>query len=158
MSRPQDSIFPTNFLSHGSHTSAWSLSITMPFQPKLQTGPVSSQFSITSSPTLSHPEFDFEKKYEDSEKSIGSLRSSPSSLLSLNTKPWPERPQELDKGRREEWRSWELVVNGVMLMLPLPFFVLIAAAIVVNGNAVTEEKSRYLNFAIKAVSNPTQTE
>ena len=126
------------------------LAIAMPAQTRIQTGPVPFQ-SSSSSPTSSLPEFDFEKRDDNSEK-LSPLQSI--SPQSLHTKPWPERPQELHNGRHEEWSSWEPIFNCVMLMLPLPFFILIAAAIVVNGNAVTEQQSGLLDFAVKAVGKP----
>jgi hypothetical protein len=123
------------------------LAIEMPSHPEIKTGPVVYTTS-TSSPTSSLPDFDFEKRYEDSEK-LSPLQSI--SPQSLHTKPWPVRPQPLNKGHREEWRLWGLIVNCVMLMLPLPFFTLFAAAIVVDGNAVTKQESDLLDFAIKSV-------
>jgi hypothetical protein len=116
----------------------------------LKTGPVVYTTS-TASPTSSLPDFDFEKRYEVSEK-LSPLQSI--SPQSLHTKPWPERPQQLNKVHREEWRLWGSIVNCVMLMLPLPFFTLFAAAIVVDGNAVTKQQSDHLGFAVKSVSLP----
>jgi hypothetical protein len=118
-------------------------------QPHLQTGPVMF-ISPAASPSTSYSESDFEKRYPGSEKSSPLSTSSPQIL---HTKPWPERPQELNKTHRDEWRLWGLIVNCVMLMLPLPFFLLFAAAIAVNGNAVNEQQSKLLDFAVKAVSH-----
>lgn len=127
---------------------------------KIQTAQPVYQSSF-SSPTSSLPEFDFEKRYQSSEKEspTGSTRqlykSSPlQSAISpdlLHTKPWPERPQLLTKGI-ERWRWWDFAVDSVMLMLPLPFFILITAAIAVDNSAITAKSANFLDLAIKGVS------
>lgn len=118
--------------------------------------------SSFSSPTSSLPEFDFEKRYQSSEKqspteSTRSLhKSSPlRSAISpdvLHTKPWPERPQLLRKSL-ETWRWWDFAVDSVMLMLPLPFLMLITATIAVNYSAITPKSANFLDLAIKGVSD-----
>lgn len=127
---------------------------------KIQTEQPMYQSSF-SSPTSSLPDFDFEKRYQFSEKqspthSIRPLhKSSPlRSAISpdvLHTKPWPERPQLLTKSV-ERWRWWDFAVDSIMLMLPLPFFMLITAAIAVNDSAITTKSANFLDLAIKGVS------
>lgn len=89
----------------------------------------------------------FEDKYDVGYSSPESS-ASPQSLL---TKPWPARPQKLHKGL-EGWRWWDCTVDLVMIILPIPFIILIAAIIAVNGRKVNDYQLSILDHSIKGVS------
>ncbi|CAG8979652.1 hypothetical protein HYALB_00011536 [Hymenoscyphus albidus] len=132
----------------------------MPPTVKIQTEQPIYQ-STFSSPSSSLPDFDIEKRYQPSEKqspteSIRPLhRSSPlqSAISSdeLHTKPWPERPQLLAKTVRQ-WRWWEFAVDSVMLMLPIPFFMLIAAILSIDQVPLTPKAANFFGLAIKGAA------
>jgi hypothetical protein len=63
---------------------------------------------------------------------------------SLHAKPWPARPQRLYKGVRG-WRWWDSALDGVMVMMPIPFFVLAAAVWAVNGEVVDQKQFTILD-------------
>lgn len=63
---------------------------------------------------------------------------------SLYAKPWPARPQRLHKGV-EGWRWWDSAVDSIMLMIPIPFFILAAAVVAVNGKLVDERELNILD-------------
>ncbi|KAF4637462.1 hypothetical protein G7Y89_g626 [Cudoniella acicularis] len=114
-------------------------------QSRLQTGPV----VTTPSPSLPawKPDFSFDKSDDGSEKSPQSTTST----QNLLQKPWPARPQPLQKGLAG-WRWWDSTLDLVMLMLPLPFLVLVAATIVVDGKAVDDSQSTLLDHSIKGAT------
>lgn len=70
---------------------------------------------------------------------------------SLNAKPWPARPQRLYKGIGG-WRWWDSAVDLVMIMIPIPFFILAAAVVAVNGKVVDERELSILDQSIKGVT------
>lgn len=73
---------------------------------------------------------------------------SPQSLL--QAKPWPSRPQKLHKGL-SGYRWWESTVDVIMILIPLPFFILGAAVIAVNGKVVEGRELDILQQSIKGV-------
>ena len=85
-------------------------------------------------------------------KSGSSTAHSPQSL---RAKPWPARPQQLCKGIRG-WRWWDSALDVVVVMLPMPFFVLAAAVIFVNGKIVDQEQFTILDHSIKGVSKTSR--
>ncbi|KAG9233550.1 hypothetical protein BJ875DRAFT_543673 [Amylocarpus encephaloides] len=115
----------------------------MPIQTNIRTGPASSGSSPSTS-TL--PEFDFEKGFSEKASPLQSV-----SPQSLNAKPWPERPQALQNDA-DVWKSLESLVNVVMMLLPLPFFILIATLMIINGKPVSAKRSGLLGFAIQGAT------
>jgi hypothetical protein len=99
------------------------------------------------SPTESTDTF-FSKSGTPSEKL---LIQSPHTPSSLHAKPWPARPQRLYKGIRG-WRWWDSALDGVLVMLPIPFFVLAAAVVAVNGRVVEQGQFSILDHSIKGAS------
>ena len=91
----------------------------------------------------------FGDHYAASEKySPYSDKLSPQSLL--QAKPWPSRPQKLHKSLGE-YRWWESTVDVIMILIPLPFFILGAAVIAVNGKVVEGRELDILQQSIKGV-------
>lgn len=70
---------------------------------------------------------------------------------SLYTKPWPSRPQKLFR-EIGSYRWWESTVDIIMVLIPMPFFILGAAVLAVNGKEVEAEELGILQQTIKAVS------
>jgi hypothetical protein len=70
---------------------------------------------------------------------------------SLHAKPWPARPQKLYKGIGG-WRWWDSAVDLIMVMIPIPFFILAAAVVAVNGKVVDERELNILDQSIKGVT------
>lgn len=70
---------------------------------------------------------------------------------SLHAKPWPARPQRLYKGIGG-WRWWDSAVDLIMVMIPIPFFILAAAVVAVNGKVVDERELNILDQSIKGVT------
>jgi len=70
---------------------------------------------------------------------------------SLHAKPWPVRPQKIHKGI-EGWRWWDAAVDLIMVMIPIPFFILAAAVVAVNGKVVDERELSILDQSIKGVA------
>jgi hypothetical protein len=92
----------------------------------------------------------------DSLSTLFSKSESPTEKLishspqSLHAKPWPARPQRLYKGV-SGWRWWDSAVDLVMIMIPIPFFILAAAVVAVNGKVVDERELNVLDQSIKGV-------
>ncbi|KAH9220610.1 hypothetical protein DL95DRAFT_519913 [Leptodontidium sp. 2 PMI_412] len=107
---------------------------------------VVSPISPLSSRTISM----FGDHYAASEKySPYSDKVSPQSLL--QAKPWPSRPQKLYKGLGG-YRWWESTVDVIMILIPLPFFILGAAVIAVNGKVVEGRELAILQQSIKGAT------
>lgn len=70
---------------------------------------------------------------------------------SIQAKPWPVRPQLLHKDISSQ-RWWDTTVDFVTILIPLPFFMLAAAVIAVNGKEVNDGDLNLLQQAIKGVS------
>ncbi|TVY65524.1 hypothetical protein LSUE1_G008057 [Lachnellula suecica] len=102
---------------------------------------------VSIEPSYSNAESVFDDKSE-SEKSSPQSSISPQSL---HTKPWPARPQVLHKGL-DGWRWWDSTVDVIVLLLPIPFIILIAAVIAVNGREVDEYELNILDHAIKGAT------
>jgi hypothetical protein len=79
---------------------------------------------------------------------------SPSKKLSpesLHAKPWPSRPQVLKKGDHSHgW--WDSIVDAAMILVPVPFFLLAVAVIVVDGKEVDISQLENLDRSIKGVT------
>jgi hypothetical protein len=73
---------------------------------------------------------------------------------SLHAKPWPARPQRLHRGFRG-WKWQDSARDGVIIMMPVPFFLLAAAVVAVNGKVVQERDLAILDHSIKGVSKPS---
>lgn len=69
----------------------------------------------------------------------------------LHAKPWPSRPQKLYKGLGG-YRWWESTVDIIMVLIPVPFFMLGAAVIAVNGKVVEGHELGILQQSIKGVN------
>ncbi|KAH8679752.1 hypothetical protein BGZ60DRAFT_428059 [Tricladium varicosporioides] len=104
-------------------------------------------------PSYQLPPFnpDFLEKYDESGSSEKLSPLSSTSTQNLLTKPWPSRPQALDKGLTG-WRWWDSTVDMIMLMLPLPFIILVIAAIIVDGRPVDGDQTTLLDQAIKGAT------
>lgn len=70
---------------------------------------------------------------------------------SLYAKPWPSRPQPLQK-RVRGWTWWETIVDFVTVLIPFPFFMLAATVIAVSGKPVEDHDLKILERSIKGVS------
>lgn len=103
-----------------------------PILPSVSSEPLHSR---SDTPTLSD-------KYSPTEKG---------SPQSLQTKPWPVRPQLLQKNMSSQ-RWWETTLDFITILIPLPFFMLAVAVIAVNGKEVNDQDLNFLQQAIKAVS------
>lgn len=90
--------------------------------------------------------------YTDSFTSSSSSSSSKPSPESLHAKPWPSRPQMLYKGLGGA-RLWDSSLDIIMLLVPIPFFILAVAIMAVNGKPVHDRDLRILQESIKGVSN-----
>jgi len=65
--------------------------------------------------------------------------------------PWTSRPQALREGLRVRW--WrDIMADVVTILMPLPFFILSAIVIALNGRQVDDWTLSALNQSIKAVS------
>ncbi|CZS95419.1 uncharacterized protein RCO7_05733 [Rhynchosporium graminicola] len=92
----------------------------------------------------------FDDHYAGCEKySPYSDKLSPQSLSEM--KPWPLRPQKLYRGLGE-YRWWESTVDFIMVLIPLPFFILGAAVIAVNGKVVEDRELDILQQSIKGAA------
>jgi hypothetical protein len=82
--------------------------------------------------------------------------SEKSSPQSLHAKPWPSRPQTLSKGTgRYSW--WDSAIDVSMILIPIPFFLLATAVIIVNGREVNDHQFKLLDQSIKGVYNSALT-
>ena len=115
------------------------LTIPMSGQKDLQSESIVYESPTTSSRTLDD---------------YASTKPSPQDTIRLLTKPWPSRPQVLQKGMGG-WRWWDSTVDFVMLLVPLPFFILAASVFAVNGNEVDDYELSVLEQAIKGVRLPS---
>ncbi|KAE8451020.1 hypothetical protein EG329_004692 [Mollisiaceae sp. DMI_Dod_QoI] len=70
---------------------------------------------------------------------------------SIRAKPWPVRPQVLHKGISGQ-RWWDTTVDFVTVLIPLPFFMLAAAVVAVNGKEVNDRELDILQQAIKGAT------
>ncbi|KAK0104473.1 hypothetical protein ONS95_004762 [Cadophora gregata] len=122
----------------------------MTTQRKLETDfPVHDMISPIS-PLSSRTISMFGDHYAASEKySPYSDKASPQSLL--QAKPWPSRPQKLHKGLGG-YRWWESTVDVIMILIPIPFFILGAAVIAVNGKVVEGRELDILQQSIKGAT------
>jgi len=84
-------------------------------------------------------------KYTDGDSPLE--KSSPQSL---HAKPWPSRPQLLSKNTgSHKW--WHSATDVAMVLIPVPFFLLGAAVIIVNGREVNDHQFELLDRSIKGV-------
>ncbi|KUJ24376.1 uncharacterized protein LY89DRAFT_727406 [Mollisia scopiformis] len=70
---------------------------------------------------------------------------------SIHSKPWPVRPQPLSKDITGQ-RWWDTTVDFVTCLIPLPFFMLAAAVVAVNGKEVNNRDLDFLQQAIKGAT------
>ncbi|KAL2063472.1 hypothetical protein VTL71DRAFT_5277 [Oculimacula yallundae] len=121
-------------------------------QKKLRTSFPAPDVVSPISPLSSRTASTFDNHYAASEKYSpysDKLTSSPHSLL--EAKPWPSRPQKLYKGMGG-YRWWESTVDVIMILIPLPFFILGAAVIAVNGKVVDGRELDILQQSIKGAT------
>ncbi len=88
-----------------------------------------------------------------SSKSQSTLVNVESLSDKLSPKTWPSKPQLLKK-RHGSHGWWNLVVDAAMILIPVPFFLLAAAVIVVDGKEVGISRLETLNRSIKGVTFP----
>lgn len=100
---------------------------------------------------LSKSNLQFKSAYLESPTS--SEKSEKLSPESLHAKPWPERPQQLQNDKRGH-RWWDATVDITMILIPIPFFILAAAVLAVDGEDVRDNQFEMLDRSIKGVSNP----
>jgi hypothetical protein len=91
--------------------------------------------------------------YTESFNSSASTKTSPESL---HAKPWPSRPQMLYKGLGGA-RLWDSSLDIIMLLVPIPFFILAIAVMAVNGKPVHDRDLEILQESIKGVSSMPAT-
>lgn len=119
---------------------------------RLETGYTMDSLVSPTSPQASSKSF-----YSRSETLTLSDKYSPidkgGSPQSLHAKPWPVRPQLLHKDISGH-RWWDTTVDFLTILIPLPFFMLAAAVIAVNGKKVDARDLDFLQQSIKGVCMP----
>jgi hypothetical protein len=87
-----------------------------------------------------------------SEKSSSKLQVPKQKRQRPTSTPWPSVPQPLRHRFPVQW-WWDFTVDFIMVLLSMPFFILLATVLYVNGRAVGEmQHLGTIEQAVKGVS------
>ena len=143
----QDPSYSSNFILNLTN-SACSDDSSVRFSPYKDSPVKGSKFSPWNSSN-----FGSEKSSKSSKiKKTKSLEFSPVTHSSPRPKstPWTSQPQPLRKEVRALWWN-KVAIDAVMIILPLPFFILAAIVVYLNGKHVEAHDLSMLQSSIKAV-------
>lgn len=70
--------------------------------------------------------------------------------------PWTSQPQPLHQPVQTQW-WWELIVDTITILLPMPFFILLATVLAVNGRVVDARDLGIIEQSVKGVRTSPET-